>query len=447
MVAGTPSESELRTQWTNTVAVLERLRAFVDGSTYLADAGAFDTLMQSLEGTYTPGIAGAMAATRATVSESLSPSAARSYLEPILFEYGRLIGFGGAYTDAPSLARALYEHMHANTQTVESRAITYDTSFTAGGSNVGNGACSRLTVDWNGYNLEACTVEKKILRCRRDQNTGADENAEEFEIIGAAASPDNLLVSSYGSGISARIRSHHAGTGVGGSLLNNSSFDTYSASATNKFQNWVASGAGAASIAQDTTNYYRTNPSTSVNGALEMTGGAGTITLTQTLANMRQRTLNPEVPYFYRVMLNKTLGSPGASGGTVTIRMGGSSASISIASLGSGWQELLITPGAASWPRDFNADPMQVEIEWSSSTSGKLLVDDAIFAPWDLVDGTYWFLRGNASSHTPWLVDDTLDVTDTGGAPATAKVQWWFWRAGLGYLPSTTGTPTVTEPS
>lgn len=447
-MSGTPSFAEIHGQLTNTVAVLERLRAFVDGSTYMAASGAFDTLIQSLEGTYTPAIVGSAGGLRAALSDALSPGAARSMLDPILFELGRIIGFGGAYTDTPSLMRAVYEYFHANTYTVEDRAITFDTSFTAGGTNVGNGACSRLTTDGYGYPLQACHVEQKILRCRRDENSGVEKNAEEFEIIGAQASLDNLLVSSFGSGLSARLRSHHAGTGAGGSLLNNSSFDTYSASATNKFTGWVASGAGASGIVQETGTYYRTNPSAgSTNGALRIPGTGGTVTLAQSLSSMRIRQLDPETPYFYRIMLNKTPGT--ASGGSATIRMGSQSVSIAIADLGSGWQELLIGPGTANWLRNFNEADLTVEVEWApgGGGSGYLLVDDAIFAPWDLVDGTYWFVRGNAATHTPWKIDDTLEVTDTGGAPATAKVQWWLWRAGLGYLPSTTGTPTVAEPS
>lgn len=445
-MSGSPSEAEVRTQLTNTVAVLERLRAFVDGSTYLGAGGAFDTLIQSLEGTYTPQIESYLGGIRGALASINSPAQAQQMLLPVMFEYGRLLGFGGSYTEPRALTRALYEHFHANTLTVESRNITYDTSFTAGGSNVGNGACSRLTVDARGYALEECTVERKILRCRQDQNSGARENAEQFEILGAAASPDGLQLDSYGSAVQRFIYSHHAGTGNGGSLLRNSGFTDYNASATNKFTGWVASGAGAAAgLDQDTTNYYTVLGGGTTGASVEMTGGGGTITLSQSLSEIAAQRLDPQRPYFFRVMLNKTVGT--ASGGTVTIRMGAQDASISIASLGSGWQELLITPGTDCWFENFNEDNLAIEIEWSSSSSGTLLVGDAIFAPWDLVDGTYWFLRGNAATHTPWLRDDTLEVTDTGGAWATAKVQRWLVHAGLGYLPSTTGTPTITEPS
>jgi hypothetical protein len=88
---------------------------------------------------------------------------------------------GAPYSNAADIMITLRERFDANTLSVESRAITYDTSATAGAGNVGNGVCSRLTVDEFGYNLEACTVEKKTLRCRADQNSGAKEFAEEFE--------------------------------------------------------------------------------------------------------------------------------------------------------------------------------------------------------------------------------------------------------------------------
>ena len=45
-----------------------------------------------------------------------------------------------------------------------------------------------------------------------------------------------------------------------------------------------------------------------------------------------------------------------------------------------------------------------------------------------------------------WALDDTLEFTDTGGAAATAKIQYWLWVAGLGYLP-TDASPTFTDPA
>lgn len=453
-----PTEAEIQTQWRNAVDVLETARAHADG-TMAPAAGKFDVLLQSLEGDYTPvEIAAAVARYRATYSALLDPGTALQFLSPLLLDYAAILaaeagiaGFGSGYRDSGDLFSALYEYFVATTKTVQSRNITFDSTVTtgksgpSGGSIVGNGAMSRLTTDRYGFAIEACHVERKLFRCRQDQNTGVEKEAEVFEHLGANESQDALLRSSFGSGRSsiAFLRSHHAGSGAGGSLLNNSTFSTFLATATPKFTGWTET-AGGAQLAQDTTNFYRSHPGASTDAALKITGGAGTVTVKQALDEMRVRRLDSNTPYFLRVMLNKTVGT--ASGGTVTIRMGSVTASVTIAALGAGWQELLITAGEDSWPTVFGQDPLDVEIEWSSSTSGFLLVDDVLFAPFDLVDGTWWFLRANNATPIAWEIDDLLQFTDTGGAPTTGKVQWWLFVAGLGYLPSTTGTPTFADP-
>lgn len=402
-------------------------------------------MIQSLEGEYTPSSLAAFAASyRAGLSSLVSGGLALDLLAPVLFEYAaQVLTDGAGYTSVDEIMRALYEHFVNNSLTVESRAITYDTSATLGAGNIGNGSIVRLTEDENGHDMEACTVETKRFRCRSDQNSGTQKNAERFELLGSAASQDSLLVANHGSGESARstLTSLHAGTGNGGSLLRNSSFSTYSASASPKFDSWTEDAVGGG-IAQDTTNFYRSHPGAATDGSLQMTGGGGTITLSQSLAAMRVSKLDPNKPYYLRVMLNKTVGT--ASGGTVTLRLGSQSVSVTIAALGTNWQELLIPLDQNLWFRNFDEDSFTIEIEWSSSTSGTLLVDDMLFQELELIDGTYWAILGGS---TAWLVDDSLVFTDTGGAPATAKIQWWLWVAGLGYLPHTTGVPTFTEPT
>ena len=449
-MSGTPTETEIQTQWANAIDVIETLRAQFD-DTIAGASGKLDTLMQALEGEYLPSeLTNYAAATRNSMSDLVSPGIANSIITPVLYEYARILaadaagGFGSSYRTPADIFRALYEWFVATSETVQSRAITFDTSVTAGGSNVGNGALSRLTVDENTFDLEACHVEKKQFRCRTDQNSGAEENAEVFEMSGTAASFDSLLRSAFGSGESARtaLVSRHAGTGTGGSLLTNSSFSQFTATATPAFTAWTES-AGGDYVAQDTTNYYRTYPNAQTDASLKITGGSGTVTLKQTLANMRIRRVDPNTPYFLRVMVNKTIGS--ASGGTFTIRLGSIAVDTTIAAMGANWQEIIIPLDTSCWFRIFNEDPFDIEIEWASSSSGYLLVDDVLFTPFDLIDGTWWVLRGNAASHTPWLVDDLLTVTDTGGAPATGKIQWWLFVAGFGYLPSS-DSPTFADP-
>ncbi len=448
-MSGTPTEAEIQTQWRNSIDLIEQTRVYAD-ATVAGGGGLLDTLLQALEGEYTPSeLANAAQRYRAGLSSLVEPARVLEFLTPIIFEYGNILSEGSGYGDTGTLMQALYEHFVTNSLTVESRAITYDTSATLGGSNVGNGGMERLTVDENGFNLEDCYVEAKRFRCRSDQNSGSREHAEVFEHLGDTASRDSLLRSSSGSGEQANtfLSSHHAGGAGGGSLLRNGSFSTFDSTASPKFEGWTeASGGGNMTQTVVAAEIYRSHPGAGTDAALKLTGDGTQVTIKQTLASMGVSQLDPDTPYFLRVMLNKDEGT--AVGGTITLKLGSQSATVTISAMGSGWQELFIGGGGltSNWFRNFNEDPFDVELDWSSSSSGYLVVDDMIFAPWDLIDGTWWFLRGNSTTHIPWLVDDTLLFTDTGGAPATAKIQYYLWASGLGTLPSTTGTPTFTEP-
>lgn len=447
-MSGAPTETEVRAQWVAAIDILETARAHAD-TAQAGASGTFDTLLQALEGEYTPtSLSSTVDRIRGLYSAIVDPGTALEIMTPVLFEYANILsadasdGFGASSNDVRALFLALYDWFIDNSITIETRAITYDTTPTAGGANVGNGTLSRLTEDENGFDLEACTVEKKQLKCTRDVNSGAQENAETFLMVGSASSRDALLRGSFGSAAEVQIRNHHSGTGAGGSLLTNSSFSDFGSGDTPKFSGWTEDSNGG-QLAQDTTNFYESHPGSQIDASLRINGGGGDVKISQGVDAMRVRRLDPDRPYFFRVMLNPTIGT--ASGGTVTIRLGSTSASATIASLSSGWNELALAFDSTAWFTSFNEDDLDVEIEWASSSSGYLLVDCAILAPWDFFDGTYWFLRQSAGTPTPWLVNDILTVTDTGGAPGTGILQYWLWVAGLGYLPSS-GTPTISDP-
>lgn len=449
-MSGAPTEAEIQAQWKAGIDIIETLRNHFDG-TIAGAGGKLDTLTQILEGEYLPAeYTRLMGQVRAQCSDLVSPAYASQVITPALFEYGKILaadatyGLGAGYRAPGDIFAALYDWFHDKSLSVTSRGITFDTTPTAGASNVGNGTISRLTIDENAYNIESCTIEKKQFVCRADQNSGTEEHAETFEMIGEPSSFDSLLRGSYGSGDAARtvITSKHAGTGSGGSLLQNSSFSQYAAASTPKFTGWTET-AGGSYVSQDATNFYRPHPNSTTNASLKMTGGSGTVTVTQPLSAMRVRRLDPNTPYFLRIMVNKTIGS--AVGGSVTLTMGGVSKTVTISALASGWAEITIDLNEDCWFKNFNQDSFGISISWTSSTSGYLLVDDVIFSPWDLIDGTYWCIRQTAASPVSWLQDDILTLTDIGGAPGTGKIQYWLWVAGFGYLP-TSGSPTFTDP-
>lgn len=457
-MSGTPTQTEIETQWANGINVLEHIRALAD-TDLAGNGGLWDTLLQSVKGEYTPvEMANFAARTRQGISNLIGPDLARQVITACLFEFGRLWnsqpgavdeGFGAGYRTPQQLWRALYEWFIQQSQTVESRDITFGTpTAQTSASNTGNGTVARLTVDENNQPMEACTVERKMIRCRQDSSTGVQAGAEVFELIGDASSFDNVLRSTLGSGSTANavLYSRHAGSGNGGSLLNNGSFASFSSSSTPKFTGWTETANGG-QLSQSTSVTYRAAPGQDTAYSLAMDGTAGTVTITQPLTSMRRTRLNPDQPYFLRIMVNGSAGS--ASGGTIEMTLGGATAvSTTIASLSAGWNEIILPIDQNCWFRNFNTDDLSLTISWDTPTSGSVYIADAIFCPLTFVDGTYWLIRQNNASPVNWRVDDLFTAEDTDAdGPAGAKIQYWNYISGFGYLPSTTGVPTFTEPT
>jgi hypothetical protein len=207
-MVGPATEAVLQTQWKAAIDILETLRVHAD-DTQAAAAGKYDTLLTALDGDNTPeALARAVENHRAGLSQLMSRATVREFLDPILAEYakvidGQSVSFGGAYQTPEQILESMYEYFVAQSPAteVETRGIAFDGSFAYqkpdGSANTGNGILTRLTVDENGYELEAVTVEKKHFRCRQDANSGADEEAEVFEVLGQRTSRDWLLNGSF----------------------------------------------------------------------------------------------------------------------------------------------------------------------------------------------------------------------------------------------------------
>ena len=454
-MTGTPSEASIQTQWRNAVDVLETLRNFADG-TMAAENGPLDALLTSLDGDYTPvELSNFAQRIRGGLSELLSSGVANQMIVPILFEYGRHISQAGTGIDSANanlrnpveLFRAIYDYFAAQSTpiTVQSRNITYDTAA-AGSSNAAVGlSLSRLTVDENNYRLEACTAEHKIFKCEADAQTGTRAGAEVFEVSGEQAAYDNLLRASFGSGETTRttVVVKHAGTGQGGSLLNNSSFSDFSSTATNKFSSWTTVS-GSANLSQESTITYVTPPGGTA-FSLKMAGSGTATEVKQPLTDMRVRRLDADSPYFLRIMYYPE-DSGGTANGTLELHLGSQSVTVTNSGWTAGqWNELVMPIGQNCWTRNFNQADLDINIKWNGTT-GNMYVDDAVFCPWSLIDGTYYALRHNGTTVTHARVEDGFHLTDTYTA-GTGKIQYFCFLAGLGYLPSTTGTPEFTDPS
>jgi len=417
-MAGSVILSEVQDQWDKHVIMLEKLRRWGDDDllTYLAN------FEQTAKGNFTPqGIASYTASLRATFQAMITGSRSALGLQPILYEFGTVIE--SPYRDLLLVFRDVYDYVEDNNLHVPTRGLTFGAP-SAGGSNVGTGFVKRLTRDWNNYDTEACRVETKTLICRQDGNSGARKHAEVFEIYGQQPSIDALDLLNRGTGPLGSIVSRHAGTGVGGSLLRNSSFSTYSVGG--EFSGWTKTG----TVTQDTTNYYRSHPGATTDASAYMAAGS---TLTQYIEDAANA-LDVNTPYFLRLMLKF---STGTASGQLTISIGGSSkvvADVSALSVdANGWAEVYIDLTDDCWFRNFNEDDLAVVIDWSSGT-GSLLVDDVILTPWDIVDGTYLLMTG---SETPWALDDEFSIADTQADDTDGLRNYWAYIGGFGYLPNT----------
>lgn len=443
----TIAEADLQAQWADWIDLIETTRVYLDDTMLTLFAQIEDELQHG--GDYTVrGLTSAMEDYRAAAGSLIDPARVIEGLEPIIFEYGKLItddatagqGFGG-YNSLPQIMRALYEYFVDNSLTVESRNITYDTA-TAGGANVGNGTVRRLTVDENGFNMEACTVEKKRWRCRSDASTGVQREAEVFEVMGEQQAPDFFNREGFGSGTSIRtfITSKHAGGGSGGSLLRNGSFSTFTDHATSPtLTGWVINSGGATFDAE-TTIVYRDAPGVSTSQSLKQTAA---FDIEQFATSFRNTQLDQDTPYCFRVMVYKVTGATG----NITLEWGSKSQVFTLGAMtNDAWNECIIDLDADCWFRNFNEPSLSVSII-GDTISGTFYLDDALFFAMDQIDGTYWFSAPNAATHASFQVDDYFEFDDSGGLPETAKIQYYLWLTGLGYLPSTTGTPTFTEPT
>jgi len=134
-MAGPATESTVQSLWRKSVDILETLRVHIDSTQVADDTGKIPVLEDALEGENTVApLANAAASLRAGMSSLLSPSTARSFLDPVLLEYAKVISdgaattkFGGAETDPQAILDALYDYLQAQSppSVIESRGIAF----------------------------------------------------------------------------------------------------------------------------------------------------------------------------------------------------------------------------------------------------------------------------------------------------------------------------------
>jgi len=324
-------------------------------------------------------------------------------------------------------------YMITNSEDVNGRDFTRN-AFSAVGGNTGDGAPLRLTVDQDNMPIEggfggafgSAFATTMRLRCIADQNTGAQENNAQFELITEGTVPTDGLFPVTALPITLPVLARSGDDSVSG--FNNPHFSQFNSGAgVSKFTGWTASVAG--NVDQETSTVYRADR----NGTSSAVKFTGTATLQQKID--QRISIDTGTPYALHVKWNRN-----GSSGTLLIRMGGTSTSVVVAAQ-SGWQILSITGVQGCWPRSFTEDDLDISIEWTQTTTD-ILVDDVFFGPMDGPYGGFGYLH-LPNGATEFLLEDEFTAADT---ETGATNQEWIDRAGLGYVPSVNdGSETIAD--
>jgi hypothetical protein len=441
----TPSRVEIENQFCYAIKPLNELRKFAGTHSYQG-AGSLksvdvqsnylqdeDDLVQNLEGDFTREKIDALDGFRRLLDNALS--AGPSVMYPHMREYMKFAGY--PETDAQAMCTRLYEYMNDNSLTVQGRGFTFGTPAAQTGI-VGNGTINRCNVDENGYNIEAQTGTSagctKWAECVADEHSGANEHEEQFYFFGDTPDRDRLRI----RGVADRQTIKALSAVDSQRFIQNPSFESMTGTDGSAFSvvtdltGWTLST--AASFTPVVTSYYRDYQGCSTPRALQINANANVY---QNLNSIRA-TINPYIPMYLQIAYNRSVG---AADGTLTLTLGSQTVNVTLAAQ-VGWNVLRLAVGQDNWLKHWNQEDPLIKIAWSARTTGTLLVDDVIFAPYSLFDGGWYAIVGGS---TPFLRRDKYKWADT--VPTTEGViQHWFYRSFGRYLPSAATGETWPDP-
>jgi len=362
----------------------------------------------------------------------VSGGMAASMLAPLIRTWASNSAIAAPNTDLPGMLRRIYRYNNENTITVQARNITYGAVNVIGGT--GDGTIYRLTKDEEDYDIEACHMEAKTFECIRDQNTGATEHQEVFQIRGHSPSRDAIEYDAAGKG--SGLETELAAVSSEQSKLQNPSFSTLSGSGLDKFTSWTIAGT-ATNVAQDTAVYFReAGPGDTSPASLDFLDNEK---ISQALS-VGNYNMERNAPDLVQIAYHRENSCDGA----LTLRNGSNSIQLAdiTTKLNKTWYTRALARDTNLWPVNCGEDPFNLEIELSGRTTGNILVDDVVRTPMTPIDGLYYSIIGGA---TPFLLEKKFSFTDVLAA-ADSILQYWLWRAFGAYLPHTTGTPTIADP-
>ncbi len=433
-----PTVAEIETQLKNHVRIFEEIEQFAaTNSPNLI--GLQDDAAQDLEGEYIPSrVPAAVASLRANVNACLTPAAIRSVLDPIILEYGRVIGV--PETDPLRIIGRIYDYWVTNSKTLNGRGCSAGSPSAAGG-NTGSGAIYRLALDHEGEQIEAVHgTDSYTAECVKDYGQDG-EHQETFEVRSLEAEPDHIKVG--GAGIKTYLQC--LSESQVSNYLENPSFSTYSGTAAGgdlAFNGWTLSDGGdGTDFEENTTSTYIYHGEPDVSTPVSIRFIADGNFYQQPVE--KGKTGSAGVPWFLGCAIYRR----DSCDGTLTISTGSKSRAITMSGLGNAAFTFVICPstlGANNWYDNFRENDLDLRWTLASRTTGSCYISNIKWAPMTRIGGTYYVAIPGA---TAFLREDSFTWSDTENG-SRGKLQYWLWRGGYGYLPSLDdGNETVTDPS
>jgi hypothetical protein len=391
-----------------------------------------DTLEQALEGVYLQEKLNSISADQAALSGLLSPDNLKRAWTPHLLELARIAGIPER-DPAQIVVKLREEYMVTNAMFILSRGLSFGSM--AANTGTGNFVNNRLTVDAQGQILENVFTEAKKAIIVADQGQ-VDEHEELLEYRGVEAEPDFLSL--QGSGMIQRVPLISAGTRFSQRFVQNPSFSDFTGTAptagvpstpasTTELTGWVITTVGNARVLLDTPTPYRGFPGDTTPYALRFTADNKIV---QTL----QDTIRPRFERGVPIYVQFAVYRESSCDGNLILRFGAITITIAMSTFtNSTWEIYRLTIGTNNWYENFKKDGFTVELELSGRSTGAVVLDDLIVAPFYNIDGTWYAPVGGSTSalygcYTTWT--DAL-------AGSEAVYQYLLFRSGLGYLRAT----------
>lgn len=313
--------------------------------------------------------------------------------------------------------------------------------------NTGNGAIYRTTVDELGLELNATHAEARRAEVVADQSS-VDRHEEVLLFRGATAEKDFLEVT--GSGAAKALRIPAVARRTYDRWLQNSTFNTLQADtqpstgspvtpgSTTAITGWTLDATTGVTVGIDTPSVYRTHIGET---APKWVRFATNRTITQVFGDTTRAQFVRGVPYWCAVVVERA----SSCDGSLVQTLGGVSRTIAMSSLTNDTPTVVPLVASAAdadrYYRQFKAEALSFQAQLTGQSTGSVYIHEVQFAPMVAWDGQ-WVIPVGGS--TPWLLGDELTWTDS--FSSRKLFTYWFWRAALGHLAtSTAALETIAE--